>query len=486
MSKIGVAILTFNRPEYYKMVLNCIPRKKIDHLVIVNDGENHYVNETDGDFIIKNNKQLGIAVSKNKALKILIEKFECEHLFLIEDDILIKNENVFDLYIKAANSTGIHHLCYEKVAGNEKNIKYTHYQPDGTKIGFYQNPQGAFMYINANLIKKLGYFDENYINAFEHIDFAYNLTQKKVAPPFWYFPDLLHSEEFITDIEGSSENSSITNKQNYEENWQKSAQYFTKKWKTFTNQIKEIDKKLMPIFLMFLEQNYSRKKILNKDKKLAIIIPYRDRVETLNEMIPKLKDFVSKQVENFDIFVIEQNNKNSFNKGILNNLGVLLNPDYDYYCFHDVDLIPEYSDYSYPEKPTHLSSHCSQFNYINIPDKIMGGVITFQKQHFIDVNGYPCTYEGWGKEDDCLYLRCEKTNLTPFKHSFGRYHSIPHQHRLTNPIENELHLKNGKKFIDEKEGKTNMWDDGLNQLNLDRYEIDIENKKDYTHIKIKL
>jgi GT2 family glycosyltransferase len=484
MSKIGVGLITFNRPEYYKKVLNSIPIKKIDTLVIVNDGENVYVDENDGNLVLKNLKQLGVSKSKNIALKELIEKFDCEHLFLIEDDIVIKDENVFDVYIKAANSTGIHHMCYEKIANNQKTLKYIQNQPDGTNLGFYHNPQGAFMYINANLIKKLGYFDENYLNAFEHIDFAYNLAQKKVAPPFWYFPDLLNSEEYLTDIENSSENSTITNKEKYEENWQNSAKYFIKKWGVFTNQIKEIDKKLMPMFLMFLEQNYSRKKNINKDKKLAIIIPYRDRINALNTIIPKLKEYISNQVNNFDIFVIEQNNNKPFNKGILNNLGFLLTPNYDYYCFHDVDLIPEYSDYSFPEKPTHLSSHCSQFNYINIPDKIMGGVVTFQKEHFLKVNGYPCTYSGWGKEDDCLYLRCETQNLTPFKHPFGRYYSVPHQHRLTDPTENELHLKNGEKFLNEKNGITNMWDDGLNKLNISNYSIEIEDKKVYKHIKI--
>jgi hypothetical protein len=143
---------------------------------------------------------------------------------------------------------------------------------------------------------------------------------------------------------------------------------------------------------------------------------------------------------------VEQDDTNPFNKGLLNNLGFLLNPDHDYYCFHDVDLIPEFSDYSYPEVPTHLSSHCSQFNYINIPDKIMGGVITFKKEHFQKTNGYPCTYVGWGKEDDALYLRCENSDLNPYKHPFGRYYSVPHVHRLNSKLENDLHKQNGDRF----------------------------------------
>jgi glycosyltransferase involved in cell wall biosynthesis len=447
--KIGVGIITYNRPDYYKQVFNSIPKNKIDFLVIVNDGDHVYVDPTDANVVIHNKKQLGVAKSKNKALKELID-LGSEHLFLIEDDIIIKDENVFEAYIKAANSTGIHHLCYEKVASNEKTLKYVHEQPDGVKVGFYHNPQGAFMYINANLIKKLGYFDENYINAFEHIDFAYNLIRKKTAPPFWYFPDLYDSENYLTDIDGSSDNSSITNKDKYQENWQKSAEYFTKKWGHFTNTISDTGIKGLLLSLIQLQQNYSRKLLIN-NKKLSIVIPYRNREQALSQIIPSLLERVVKQVKDFEIIIMEQGNDKPFNKGLLNNIGFLQSSG-DYVCFHDVDLLPEIFDYSYPLKPSHISSHCSQFNYINIPDKIMGGVILFTKEHYQQVNGYSNEFNGWGKEDDDLYARCVKENLHPYKHPFGKFFSVPHAHRLSNPKENEYHTINGKRFRDYESG----------------------------------
>lgn len=485
-SKIGIGIITYNRPEYYSQVIQSIPKNEVGKIVVVNDGENFYVNPKDADTVIHNKRQLGVAKSKNKALKELID-LGCEHLFLIEDDITIKNPKVFQEYIKAANSTGIHHLCYEKVANNKETLKYVHEQPDGVKIGFYHNPQGAFMYINANLIKKLGYFDENYINAFEHIDFAYNLIQKKVAPPFWYFPDLYNSEDYLTDIEGSNENSSITNKDKYQENWQKSAEYFTKKWGHFTNTIQDTGHKGLLHSLIHLQQNYSRKKILN-DKKLSIIIPYRDREQALSQLIPSLQNYVSKQVDNFEIIVIEQGNNKPFNKGLLNNVGFLQSSG-DYVCFHDVDLLPEISDYSYPLKPSHISSHCSQFNYINIPDRIMGGVILFTKEHYQQVNGYSNEFNGWGKEDDDLYARCVKENLHPYKHPFGKFFSVPHAHRLSNPKENEYHAINGKRFRDYESGVLGQdyhKKDGLNNCkNLINYLEIKESKDNMTHYIVK-
>jgi hypothetical protein len=464
-SEIGVGLITYNRPEYYSQVLKNIPRNEIGHLTIVNDGDYIYVNQTDGDDVICNNKQLGVSKSKNIAIKNLVDK-GYEHIFIIEDDILIKDPKVFQYYIKAAQSTGIHHLCFEKIADNGKNLKYTITQPDGVQIGFYHNPQGAFMYINSNLIKKLGYFDENYTNAFEHIDFAYNLINKKVAPPFWYFPDLLHSEKYLTDVSGSNENSSITNKGSYQENWDKSAQYFIKKWRHFTNSIKDEGERNLQIELIKIQNNYSRKKLINKGKKLSVVIPYRDRENALKNIVPSLQNYLSKQVEDFEIIIIEQDNKEPFNKGLLNNIGFSKSTG-DYVCFHDVDLIPELADYSYPKNPTHMSSHCSQFNYINIPDKIMGGVILFTREHYKKVNGYSNEYVGWGKEDDDLYERCVKEKLTPYKHPFGKFYSVPHVHRLSNPIENELHLKNGDRFRSYAEGKLGKnyhKKDGLNSI----------------------
>jgi predicted glycosyltransferase involved in capsule biosynthesis len=219
--------------------------------------------------------------------------------------------------------------------------------------------------------------------------------------------------------------------------------------------------------------------------KLSIIIPYRDRVPALEKIIPSLHDYVSKQIEEYEILVIEQNNNNPFNNGLLNNIGFTLITG-DYVCFHDVDLLPEFSDYSFPLNPTHMSSHCSQFGYINISDKIMGGVILFSKEHFIQVNGFSNGYVGWGKEDDDLYERCVRENLTPYKHPFGKFYSMPHPHRLIDLKENELHETNGKRFNDLLKSLPNEAihkKEGLNSLPF--YEINEKTTNNfYTHVKV--
>lgn len=58
-------------------------------------------------------------------------------------------------------------------------------------------------------------------------------------------------------------------------------------------------------------------KDLNKkeiQKKLAVIVPYRNRESHLNVFIPYLEDYLNSKKIPFEIFVIEQKDKKPFNR----------------------------------------------------------------------------------------------------------------------------------------------------------------------------
>lgn len=257
-NKIGIGVLTYQRKDYYDQVISSVNNNKPDNCFtcVVNDGLNPYAIDLEADTVVHNNDKLGVSKSKNKIIDILLEN-NCEHIFIIEDDILIKDKSVYDKYISAATETGIHHLCYEKVDNNGINLNYSR-KYNNCELGFYKNPQGAFMYANAQIYKKICKFDEKYINAFEHIDFEYTLVKNSLAPPFWYFPDLIDSEMYIDVVEGCVENSTITNKESYLNNLQISAQYFIKKWNIFTNQIPLVDTFEVDNKLDYLQKHYAR------------------------------------------------------------------------------------------------------------------------------------------------------------------------------------------------------------------------------------
>ena len=62
---------------------------------------------------------------------------------------------------------------------------------------------------------------------------------------------------------------------------------------------------------------------------------------------------------------------------------------FDYFCFHDIDMLPEDDtcDYSWVDKPTHLASRLSKFNYRLVYPEYFSGVTLFNKEHFEWING---------------------------------------------------------------------------------------------------
>ena len=147
-------------------------------------------------------------------------------------------------------------------------------------------------------------------------------------------------------------------------------------------------------------------------KQLNVIVPYRNRESHLRRFIPALEKHLESKDIQFSISVVEQLNNKPFNRGKLLNIGYELSKDdADYFCFHDVDLIPDEVDYSYSEYPVHLATNLSKDNYSECWEYYFGGVTLFNKQDFININGYSNEYWGWGFEDDDLLRRCVNFGL---------------------------------------------------------------------------
>ena len=109
--RIGVGIVTYKRPEYFKNCLASIDLKTIDDVVVVNDGTPYNMDVVVP--LIQHETNLGVGKSKNDALKHLLDR-RCDHIFLIEDDIMVQDANVFQRYISTSKSTGIQHLNYSQ------------------------------------------------------------------------------------------------------------------------------------------------------------------------------------------------------------------------------------------------------------------------------------------------------------------------------------------------------------------------------------
>lgn len=148
--------------------------------------------------------------------------------------------------------------------------------------------------------------------------------------------------------------------------------------------------------------------------KLAIIVPYRDRREHLDIFLPHIQSFLKDKNIDYKIFVVEQSDDKPFNYGKLCNSAFhLLKDEYDYFCFHDVDMLPtsDKADYSYKKNPTHLATrvqaHENTLPYL----QYTGGVIIISKEDFIKINGYSNEYYGWGYSDLDLLFRMEQNGI---------------------------------------------------------------------------
>lgn len=164
-------------------------------------------------------------------------------------------------------------------------------------------------------------------------------------------------------------------------------------------------------------------------KKLAIVVPYRNREEHLSQFIPHMEKFLEDEGIPFEILIIEQGDKKEFNRAKLLNIGYAEFPDFDYYAFHDVDMLPIDSDYSYVEGPTHLASRAEQFGYKLPYDGYFGGVTLFDRGSFVKINGYSNDYWGWGAEDDDVLLRCSIKGIETFRKDC-KYKSLSHERKI--------------------------------------------------------
>lgn len=231
MAKIGLGVITCNRPDFFKKCYESIPNNVVDELVVVNDGDDITFNYS--THYIKNEQNLGVGKSKNKALKYLLDK-KCDYLFLIEDDIIIKDPNVFNKYIHYIETTGIQHLMfgYHGPANKKDNkpiprmvIEY------GNDVNLALNFHcvGAFCVYTKELLNDIGLFDETFLNAWEHVDHSYQAVKKGYLPAYWWWPDMQNSCDYLDEQACSEVNSSIRPRDDWRKNIENGARHFYSK-----------------------------------------------------------------------------------------------------------------------------------------------------------------------------------------------------------------------------------------------------------------
>jgi len=237
-NKIGIGIITCNRPEYLRRLLVSLVQCEsiINEFVVVNDGKP--INDFDlsqGEWI-ENEVNLGVGKSKNIALKHLLKK-ECDYIFLLEDDIIIKDKDVFNKYIEASKLSGIQHFNFA-FHGNDN------YLPNGAPaerlrveyskdvaVCFYPNVYGAFSFYTKECLEDVGLMDEEYYNAMEHVDHTFFISQAGMTSPFRWFADIADSNKYIEELDKNHSGIEIRRDEKWIANFQKAVARFAEKSK---------------------------------------------------------------------------------------------------------------------------------------------------------------------------------------------------------------------------------------------------------------
>ena len=110
---------------------------------------------------------------------------------------------------------------------------------------------------------------------------------------------------------------------------------------------------------------------LNRDMRIAIIVPYRDRRFNLNLFLSYMHPFLHRQDVTYGIYVVEPKEKLKFNRALLMNIGFVEAikdglEDWNCFIFHDVDMLPENENniYScYDKMPKQMAVTVSTYNY---------------------------------------------------------------------------------------------------------------------------
>jgi hypothetical protein len=142
--------------------------------------------------------------------------------------------------------------------------------------------------------------------------------------------------------------------------------------------------------------------------KVAIIVPYRDRLKNLKIFTHYIHEFLVKQgLVNYGIYLVEPNRNLTFNRALLLNIGfieALKDESYECFIFHDVDMVPENikneykCDLSYPKQfAISISIYAySEIDYFR--NRYLGGVTAYTKDQYLKINGYSNSFFGWGGE----------------------------------------------------------------------------------------
>lgn len=193
---IAIAIITYNRPESFS---TCISKHEEftppnSKLFIVDGGsDTDYATTADYKFT----ERVNISTVKNKALQLCYES-GVEHVFIYEDDAYPIKKDWHLAYVESRE----HHLCATFLRSNKTYTKHvTILESDNllmsirVKLKTHLLGNGCMLYFTRECINKIGGFDTNYNNKYEHCDLSRRIYNARLTDNI--YQDIQGSDKLI-------------------------------------------------------------------------------------------------------------------------------------------------------------------------------------------------------------------------------------------------------------------------------------------------
>lgn len=268
-----VGIITCNREDMLEKLVNSIDRECVEKIFIVNNGLG-LKKSYDGIEILQSKRDLTpVGVGKNRFWRAARDINPNAWLFTLEDDIEILDNNVFERYINTAIDSGIvgqlSYGLHGGIAGGNVDVvghpvkratvKYSKYEVD-----FYKHSVAAFSLMHASVVKTVGYNNEQFTNAAEHLDHYLRMFHDKLikGTPFFWFPDIKDSFEFIADQDSNHERSAIRSQPDFMHQFQQSWSLFRQIHKSLPTQLPDMSSEDLMNRLTEIETVLSKKELI--------------------------------------------------------------------------------------------------------------------------------------------------------------------------------------------------------------------------------
>jgi glycosyltransferase involved in cell wall biosynthesis len=219
--KVGVAITTVsNKKEVTDVFTSCyntiIPNLEgVDHVFIHDDCSTYqphidYLRSLESPLIHVHisGGNVGVPVAKNRCIDYLINQKKCDIIFLLDDDVVIKDPSWTARYVDCMKKTPYRFLsgCSKPEIGHLKNRNVI----NGITMVDYILLQGVFLVLHREAVEKIGgfvYRGNKY--GHEHTEYTHR-AHRVVHPNLFQHPDIEGSNKLWDYLHGDNTNRVFT------------------------------------------------------------------------------------------------------------------------------------------------------------------------------------------------------------------------------------------------------------------------------------